>query len=158
MGTKPKLKAQEKALEHVSHLPPKAPDVKNVRVIDRVDIDEAMSRVQELRAEIFARAADVCLHTMRYAEIDEDAEEPPVEWVQELGPKEAQVAFRLAKYGQRPTSMAPSGQRVAATILVGAMRDDALMRSAPKLNVQLVELSFADQPRQYPTREVTDEE
>ena len=118
------------------------------------DADLAVSRVERLRAEIYMKAADVCMSAMSFADVDFDAEEPPEAWVAELGPEEAARRFRVAKSAQLSNRDAPAALKIATTILVGAMRDDALVRSAPKLNVQLVELSYSPEPEEYPSREV----
>lgn len=76
-----------------------------------------------------------------FAKIDPMAEEPPEEWVAELGEARAWERFRTAKYATMAAKDAPVALAMAAKIYVGVSNAQALRGGAPTLNVQHVHIT-----------------
>jgi hypothetical protein len=99
------------------------------------------SRLQEIQDQILERSLGVVDGAVRFAEIDRDATEPPVEWLEELGEKEAMRRFRIAKAAWEGAKTSPTAFKVATQMAVGILRAKASETGPRTLNIQIAHLS-----------------
>lgn len=88
--------------------------------------------------------ADDCFRVitsaMKFAEID-DSGNPPEEWVEQYGEKEARIRYKLAVAGSMNVSEAPFALKMATQTMVAVLKARA-SRSAPRpLSLQLVQIT-----------------
>ena len=120
-----------------------------------VDSDERdpLALMREVRQELMVESMDVLANTMKFSEVDPDQEEPPDEWVQQLGLVRAKRALTIAKSAYKSSKDAPIALRLAADVFLGLTKAEALEKSGSKqLNVQVVQV--ATKSVDYPAMEV----
>jgi len=84
-----------------------------------------LARIEELENEIFERASGVVNAVLSFTEVTHDQDEPPAEWVAELGREAAVQKLRIAKLGYLPASIAPNAIKLALQAQVGIARGRA---------------------------------
>lgn len=109
----------------------------------------------QLEDEILWATGQVMAAAMSFPEIDPGTEEPPEEWVEQLGPKLALQKFRVAKAAWMCQSEAPVGLKFAQSTYIGALRVRAGDNSQQKPTVSTVVLVQA--PQNYPVKELEGE-
>ncbi len=98
--------------------------------------------IKAVEDEIFIEAAHTVRDVLRFKDIDPSMEEPPLEWVGELGEAEAMKRFRMAQAGWLPGSKAPVGLKLAQDTLVGFAKVRAAEKQGPRtLNMVVVKMS-----------------
>ncbi len=98
--------------------------------------------IRAVEDEIYVEAASTVRDTLRFKEIDPAQEEPPLEWIAELGEHEAKKRHRLARSGWMPSKDAPVGLKLAQDTLVGFAKVRAAEKQGPRtLNMVYVKLS-----------------
>jgi hypothetical protein len=99
-------------------------------------------RIRSLEEEIHEESADVIRDALAFADIPPDAEEPPYEWVKELGMERAWKRFRTVKYALCNLKEAPVALRIAKDTLVGMAKARASEKSGPRtLNMVVVQMT-----------------
>lgn len=89
---------------------------------------------------ILLRAATVVDGLLAWAEVESTQEQPPAEWVEQLGEAQARQRFRLAKAAWLSQSEAPIGAKLANNVMIGiakARGQQSKLRSGNQLNVQI---------------------
>ena len=129
-------------LEPIAKLSEKDPQVipntnKQARAI-------AQQELRRLEDEVFEEAAEVCRLAMRFADIPDNLDGPPEEWIAEFGQKEAERQFRYITAAQKNARESPTGIKVATTVLVGLLRSRAEKQPPRPMNVQIAILSKGD--------------
>lgn len=122
---------------------------------------EQRDKLIGLRDELLQESLGVIRDSMRFRDIDPELErdlDPAFEAMEaELGPQEAQRAYRVAKYSLATAAEAPIGLKLATNIAVGIMKANAAEKgAAPILNVSKVVINQASVPS-FEEREVKDE-
>lgn len=98
--------------------------------------------IRAVEDEIYVEAAATVRDTLRFRDIDPEWTEPPLEWITELGEKEAMKRFRMARYGCMPSKDAPVGLKLAQDTLVGFAKVRAAEKAGPRtLNMVVVQMS-----------------
>lgn len=72
--------------------------------------------------EMLLDSIGVLNDVLDFANIDPAQDEPPNEWVRQLGEKEAWRKFRLARAGWKPARELPSGVKIASTVVIEVMK------------------------------------
>src|SRR4029078_9807683 len=70
---------------------------------------ENQERIEALRDEVFIEAMSGIRAAQRWHEIDPEATEPPAEWVEQLGGKEALRQWRIAREALQPAKSVAYG-------------------------------------------------
>ena len=121
------------------------------RVQDLVGRKAIDRHIEVLEDTVFEDSLRVIGAALKFADID--SPDPPAEWVDEYGDKEARVRHRIATFATMNAKDAPVALKLAATTLIGLTKARAMRGAAPKsLNVQLVQMS-APLPT-FPVREI----
>lgn len=113
------------------------------------DIREELRSIED---ELFRDALEVTADAMDFRKVDPMAEAPPQEWIDAEGEERAWHHFRVAQAAWLPQSKAPAGIKVADQMAGNIIRARATEKSAPQLNVNIVNLPQA--PAQYATQKV----
>lgn len=112
----------------------------------------ARDKLQEIQDSLLERSLGVVQDAMTFAEVKEDSEAPPPEWIDELGYERAWSRWRMAKAAWRNGRDAPVGLKVAAQVATGILKAKAQEKSGPKtLNVALV--NWAGPLPQFPEQD-----
>ena len=124
-----------------SAVAPPAPAIKRT-------VEEKRERsIRSLESDLLEKSLAVAMDSMRAFEIAPDQENPPEEWVKELGIKGAVERFRTAKMALMSKKEAPVALDVAKTVAMGIIRARSVEKVGPKvLNVQFVNLPTAVLP------------
>jgi hypothetical protein len=140
----------------VQRAPTLALDAQPGAVVGRqmTEQEKAQEVLRTVQDDLFAESMRVTRDMLAFREIAPDATEPPIEWIAELGEKEARKRFNVARAAWLPGNAAPIGFKHATTMAVGIIRAKATEKSAPQnLNVMVVQLT--EQPMmKYPEMEV----
>lgn len=95
-----------------------------------------MNRVEEeirdLENDILSKALAVVSNTVDFADITEDATEPPQEWIDQMGRKAAEKRFRISKGAWKSHKEAPVGIMVALKISESIVHARSAEKIAPK--------------------------
>jgi hypothetical protein len=117
------------------------------------ELDRAR-QIKSFEEALLVRALEVSDSVLRFAEIDQDATEPPEEWVNELGKKGARERFRIAKAAWMGANEAPIGIKTSAQLAASIIKARSTEKAAPRqLNIGVVHLSAP-----IPTFDVVDVE
>jgi len=101
-----------------------------------------LARIEELENEIFERAAGVVNAVLSFVEVKHDQQEPPPEWIAELGYDAAVQKLRIAQLGYLPASIAPNAIKLALQAQVGIARGRAYRVSKMTQNNLNVKISL----------------
>ena len=108
-----------------------------------------ISLVDEVVDELYRETRFVTSASMAFADIEEDQEEPPQEWIDEFGEKEAKKRLRIAKYAQLPHNKAPIALEIAQKVVTGITKAKMERPGQDRvLNVQIVQ--FEKQEKDFP--------
>jgi hypothetical protein len=121
---------------------------------------EQRDKLIGLRDELLSETMGVMRDAMRFRDIDEhlpkEADPNYQRLEEDLGPIDAERAYRIAKAAWRPNSEAPAGLKLAAAIAVGILKANASEKgAAPALNIGKVIINAAAVP-QFEEREVSE--
>ena len=98
-------------------------------------------KIKAIEDELFDESVGVLRGMMSAAQIDWESDEPPEEWVEQMGPDAARRKFQLAKAALLPKKDAPVLLELAQKTVLGIMKSRARDRDhGHQLNVT-VELS-----------------
>lgn len=119
---------------------------------------EQRDRLIGLRDELLTESMGVMRDAMRFREVDpelaRDADPNYARLEKELGPEDADRAYRIAKAAWLPANEAPAGLKLAAVIAIGILKANAAEKgAAPALNIGKVIINAAAIP-QFEEREV----
>jgi hypothetical protein len=132
----------------------------NGSVVASKSKDDQLATCRELQNEVFNESLEVLQGALRFADLDDDGlanDEPPEDWIAEMGLKRARRAHRLARAASLPEKMAPAGIRVATNVMLGCLRAQAVEKQMPNtLNVAFVNMSVSE--KKLPEMEVEGEE
>lgn len=126
--------------------------------------------LKKIENEIFSECSKV-VHSIVTDSFDIDPESPemPAEWLEELGAtppeghpaklRELQRRKRIAQYALMSNKNAPVAITIAAKVLSGMQKANALKDSAPReLNLTMVSISSPNQPVPlFPVKEIKHE-
>lgn len=99
-------------------------------------------RIRDIEEEIHEESAAVVQDALRFSELSPEAQEPPHEWVKELGQERAWKRFNTARYALMNAKEAPIGLRIAKDTLMGLSKVRAKEKIGPKtLNMVVVQMS-----------------
>lgn len=102
---------------------------------------------RNLEDRILTQALETVDDSMKWAEIDPSIEEPPAEWVAELGEARARKRLRVAKAAWASAKFAPVGLGMARATALGIMKVRAAVKiGTPTLNVNFVSWPSHAQP------------
>lgn len=124
------------------------PEVVDVPREKKTDEQLAQDRLKSIEDGLLLQSFDVVSDVISFSEISPDAEEPPREWLASMTPEAALRKFRRVQAGWRTQSDAPIGVRVAKDTLLGILKTRSNEKTAPQLNVQIVQLT-ASPVKQY---------
>jgi hypothetical protein len=98
-----------------------------------------MARIEQIEDEIFERSAGIVNAALSFSEIAHNQDEPPDEWIAELGLEAARQKLAVAKAGWLPASIAPNALKLAAQTMTGISRGRAyrVKITQQNLNVKL---------------------
>jgi len=121
---------------------------------------EQRAKLIGLRDELLEESMGVMRDAMRFRDVDPDLTkdtDPNYARMQEdLGPLDAERAYRVAKAAWRTNSEAPAALKLAAAIAVGILKANAAEKgAAPALNIGKVIINAAAIP-QFEEREVSE--
>lgn len=106
--------------------------------------------------KLHGEAITILDHTFAAREIAPGDEQPPPEWIAELGMEKAMNKLRVANAGWLPAKDAPAFVQTARAFAVGRMKSEATKKGGARtLNVQFVQMAVA--PQQFDEIEVTRE-
>lgn len=92
-----------------------------------------------LEDQILGECVAVVSAAARFAEISPTDEEPPEDWVEQLGEKEAWKAFRVAQQAWLPKKDAAMGVELSAKLTIGIMAARSRRKTEQKvLQVNMV--------------------
>lgn len=115
------------------------------QVVSRRKLTVEQQREQTLKsleAELFLESMQIVADSFKFREIAPDQQEPPPEWVQEMGHKKAMERLRSAQAGWMSKKDSPVAVQVAQAVVIGISRSRATEKAGPKnLNVQVVQMS-----------------
>jgi len=96
--------------------------------------------VEQVVDQLFQESASIVASAMRFADIEGDEDDPPEQWIEQLGEKEAKKALRIAKFAQIPSKNAPIALEMAQKVLTGLIRAkmDRPAEGRP-INIQIVQ-------------------
>lgn len=98
-------------------------------------------KLKELENELFAENMAIMRDMACFRDIDPDCEEPPEQWVTEVGPIEARKRLRIAKAAWLSAKEAPVALAVSKSITMGIIKARATEKAGPRsLNVALVHM------------------
>lgn len=119
-----------------------------------VEMDRPTRWLARKQQQIFEDASRVTEDVLAFRDIDPSTTEPPKEWVDALGPKEAMKRFRIAQSAWMSAKEAPVGIKVAKELVVGISKALGESAQAPRvLNMQKV-VVYSGAPPEYPVIEV----
>lgn len=117
-------------------------------------VREELARLEDV---ILEKASTAVLDGLMYTELAFDAEEPPKEWVDELGQKRAWDRFRAARANQMNNKEAPVGAKHAVLVHAGITKARSAEKGRPiSLNVGKVYMTVA--PPVFPEKELDADE
>jgi hypothetical protein len=105
---------------------------------------EKADRLKSFEDQIFEKSMRILSHSMDFADIEEDQDFVPQEWIDEAGGdmKLARARFRVAKGSWKGTADQPAGIKTAVQTAMGIIRARSTEKQGPRvLNVQVVNLS-----------------
>jgi hypothetical protein len=121
---------------------------------DMTQIDAARARLQGLEDELFHESLSIVHDALKFADIDPGDEEPPEQWVEELGYEAATKRFRLARMACLSAKEAPVGIKMAQAMATGIIRARAADKgSSHTLNIAVVHLTEQQMPH-FPSMEI----
>lgn len=108
----------------------------------------AMADFQQIENDLLEKSSQILGAVMNFDQIDPSQTEPPWEWVEQMGEREAQRLFRLAQAGWMPKKDAPYGAQVAEKAYDVISRSKSKI-NAPKqaTNVQIIQLPDVPQKK-----------
>lgn len=111
-------------------------------------------RLQEAENEVFAGALNTLADALHWRDINPDDDEPPLEWVQHLGLKEAQKRHRVARAAWMANKDAPAGLKIANQVMAAVVKGrEARAVSEKPMNVQ-VSVAVDPDVYEYAVKEV----
>ncbi len=120
-----------------------------------------LARVAQLEDEVFQASAAIAQATLDFHLVSPSQQEPPPDWVAELGEEAARQRLAVAKAGWMPASIAPVAVTHAFRVVTGiarARRSDPRGSGPAEINVtlKLPVPTSAAQPGapEYPWKEV----
>jgi|GEM_PF-4792337 len=113
-------------------------------------VEDGLRSVED---ELYKESLQVTRDTMAFREIEPSAEEPPEEWIENLGKKEAWRRFRVAQAAWLNSKEYPVGIKMGMQVASNIIRARATEKTAPKLAVNVVTLTQVG-TGQYPKQEV----
>lgn len=115
---------------------------------------QAMESIRAIENKLLEDAMQVVEGGMAFKEIDPSDEEPPAEWIMQLGTEEAWKRFRLARAAWLPQKDAPMGFKVASGVMTSILRARAGSGHQPRsLNVA-AQINY--HPSKLPEKSVDD--
>lgn len=78
-----------------------------------------MVLVEQTVDRLFEDSANIVGAALRFAEIDPSQEDPPEEWIEEMGEDQARKALRVARYANLPHKDVPAGLDIAHKVFTG---------------------------------------
>lgn len=119
---------------------------------------EQRDKLIGLRDELLTETMGVMRDAMRFRDFDPDLQKETdpnyARLVQELGPADADRAYRIAKAAWKPNTESPAGLKLAAVIAIGILKANASEKgAAPALNIGKVIINAAAIP-QFEEREI----
>lgn len=116
----------------------------------------SLDAFQAIEDELFTESASAVRAMLAFQEIDPASEEPPEQWIADLGYPKAMQKYRVAKAAWMCQSEAPVGLKFASATYIGIARVRAGDNQRGKgVNVSTVVLVQA--PQQYPVKELEGE-
>lgn len=129
----------------VSSSPARSPQPAQVikRKKDKVSVAEERDRaLKNIESELLRDSMEVVVDSLRFREIKPGQEEPPPQWVREVGYKRAIERLRVANAGWMSKKDAPIAVQLAQVVAIGIIRSRATEKAGPKtLNVAMVQMS-----------------
>jgi hypothetical protein len=102
---------------------------------------DKIERLQEIENSLREQSFEIVSATIGFADIAQDEEDVPPEWVDELGYAGALRRFRIAKAGWLGAKEAPIGIKVAASICGNIIKARAAEYGKQPLNLTLVKVT-----------------
>lgn len=120
-----------------------------------------LARMLEIEDEVFQTAAGILRASLDFCHVAPDQQDPPPEWVAELGEDAARKRLAVAKAGWLPSSQAPAGAGLARQVYVGISRARRMQQlgSGPRevnVKISLPAPTAAAMPGapEYPSKEI----
>lgn len=89
---------------------------------DPSEKEARLARIEEMENQVFEQAAAVVHAMMGMREVKHDQVDPPEEWIELYGEKEARRRLEIAKGMWLPQSLAPAGFKYAVQAMSGIAR------------------------------------
>lgn len=121
-------------------------------IITRQGPRDPQEEIKGVEDELYADSLGVIRDTLAFREIDPSLEEPPEEWVKQLGTTRAWEKFRVAQAAWMSGKEHPIGIKVAMNVGTNIIRARSAERAAPKMAVNMVTLTVP--AGHYPVQEV----
>ena len=116
-----------------------APIEKVSAAIERL---EGHSQIRAIEDQLHMQALEIHLHANAFREIDPMIQEPPAEWIAELGEKKAWQKFRAARAAWLPAKEAPVAFALAKSTMINIIKARATEKSGDRnLNVQIIQMN-----------------
>jgi hypothetical protein len=113
---------------------------------------ETLGRIESLTNEVLSEAMSSIQAAQRWHEVDPADTEPPADWVEKLGEKEALRQWRIAREAQQPAKHVAYGLKMSVDVASGIMKSRGKEEPAKQLNVQFIQIQ---QPVfNYPSKRV----
>lgn len=101
------------------------------------------SRIREIEDELLGESLSILQDSLRFKEIGPDSKEPPVAWVEELGPQKAMERFRVAMAAWMSAKEAPVALSIAKSLAVGIVKARATEKGGARtLNMTMVQMNM----------------
>ncbi len=112
--------------------------------------------VRDVVHEIVDETVRVTKDSLYFASIDPQDDDPPAEWVKELGEKKALERLRTAKYALMGAKEAPVGLKIAASLAGSIIKAKSQERNIEN-NINIVKMFVSAPVPEYPELEVESE-
>ena len=123
---------------------------------DKDETRAALAKVRGIADNLLLKSVSVIDGAMHFADLDPEElaemREPPKEWVDELGMKEAKKRLRMAKAAWLDGKSAPAGFKLASDFYMQETRSRSLEKAGPKsLNVSFIQMTqpMPELPKNY---------
>lgn len=98
--------------------------------------EKTENQLRRLEDDLLRQNMTIIADAGYFREIDPDMEEPPKEWILELGKRGAKNRLRMAKAAWLNAKEAPVGLAVAKSVMTGIIKARAAEKDAPRsLNI-----------------------
>lgn len=128
----------------------------------RVDETAAIERIKGIEDELFERHAQVLQDAALFRDIDPSQQEPPQEWVDRLGKRDAERTYRLARAAWLPKKDAPAGFDISRSVVASMLKARVGRGEGATINIGIFmpppdpDRTIEDEP--YPIVEVEPDE